>query len=58
MIHAKKRQKWSKLHLKLQKEPEISMDFFLSFVNTKNGRRISNQPIKIKFIRFQVGFYN
>jgi hypothetical protein len=48
MIQAQKHLNWSKFHLKLQKEPKISMmgtrrNFLKNFENTKNGRRTPNQ---------------
>jgi hypothetical protein len=61
MIQAQKHQNWSKSHLKLQKEPNISMmctrrNLFLKFENTKNGRKAPNQAIKIFFLSISSKF--
>jgi hypothetical protein len=48
MIQTQNPQNWSKLHLKLQKVPKMSMTRHLK---TKNEyKKASNQPVEIKFI--------
>jgi hypothetical protein len=59
MIQAQKHQNWSKYHLKLQKDPNISVmctrrNLFLKFENTKIEHKAPNQAVKLFFYRFLV----